>query len=79
MPTALGVDRDTSHGQRLGSAGIQLSITTRAQSMTARTTDLLSFAGTFGVPANRRNVAWDDVQVGQGCTVSTVSVELYVR
>ncbi len=27
----------------------------------ARTTDFLSLAGTFGVPANRRNVAWDDV------------------
>lgn len=27
----------------------------------ARTTDFLSLAGTIGVPASRRNVAWDDV------------------
>ncbi len=26
----------------------------------ARTADLLSLAGTISVPANRRNVAWDD-------------------
>ena len=27
----------------------------------ARTADFLSLAGTIPVPANRRNVAWDDV------------------
>ena len=27
----------------------------------ARTADFLSLAGTIAVPANRRNVAWDDV------------------
>jgi antitoxin PrlF len=27
----------------------------------ARTTEFLSLAGTITVPANRRNVAWDDV------------------
>jgi AbrB family looped-hinge helix DNA binding protein len=27
----------------------------------ARTVDFLSLAGTIAVPANRRNVAWDDV------------------
>ncbi len=27
----------------------------------ARTTDFLTLAGTIAVPANRRNVAWDDV------------------
>lgn len=27
----------------------------------ARTTDFLSLAGTIAVPANRRNVAWDEV------------------
>jgi antitoxin PrlF len=27
----------------------------------ARTSDFLSLAGTIAVPANRRNVAWDDV------------------
>ena len=27
----------------------------------ARTTDFLSLAGTIATPANRRNVAWDDV------------------
>ena len=27
----------------------------------ARTTDFLSLAATVAVPANRRNVAWDDV------------------
>jgi antitoxin PrlF len=27
----------------------------------ARTTDFLSLAGSVTVPANRRNVAWDDV------------------
>ncbi len=30
----------------------------------ARTTDFLSLAGTIAVPANRRNVTWDDVLRG---------------
>ncbi|MFN0030297.1 MAG: AbrB/MazE/SpoVT family DNA-binding domain-containing protein [Acidimicrobiales bacterium] len=31
------------------------------RAMLARTTDFLSLAGTIAVPANRRNIAWDDV------------------